>query len=93
MVKTTKTPLYVILAGLILLVIQTAMSQSAVPGQADIKYGYLQSEEGDATASGGKRFVDMRNGNSWICDWKRCTLEGRFPLEQVETKTQKEASR
>jgi len=86
-VKPTKTLLYVILAGLITLAIQAAMSQSTVVlAQSDIKYGYLQSEEGDATASGGKRFVDMRNGNSWICDWKRCTLEGRFPLEQVETK-------
>jgi len=82
----TKTSLYVITTALIVFGFHAGVPQSPIPAQSEVKYGYLQAEEGDATASGGKRFVDMRNGNSWICDWKRCILEGRFPLEQVETK-------
>jgi hypothetical protein len=77
---------YAILTGLVVLALPGVFSQPSVLAQSDVKYGYLQSEQGDATASGGKRFIDMRNGSSWICDWKRCILEGRFPLEQVETK-------
>jgi len=84
--KESNASFYVMLAGLIILTLHAFISQPPVMAQSDVKYAYLQSEEGDATASGGKRFVDMRNGNSWICDWKRCILEGRFPLEQVEGK-------
>lgn len=84
--KPSKALFYAMFAALLVLVLHAVISQPSVLAQTDVKYGYLQSEEGDATASGGKRFVDMRNGNSWICDWKRCILEGRFPLEQVEAK-------
>lgn len=84
--KSNNALFYVMLAGLLVLALHGAFSQPSVLAQSDIKYGYLQPEYGDATASGGKRFIDMRNGNSWVCDWKQCILEGRFPLEQVETK-------
>jgi hypothetical protein len=84
--KPSNALLYAMLIGLVVLALHGMFSQPSVLAQSDVKYGYLQSEEGDATASGGKRFIDMRNGNSWICDWKRCILEGRFPLEQAETK-------
>jgi len=84
--KPCKALFYLLFTGLVVLALHSAFSQPSVLAQSDIKYGYLQPEQGDATASGGKRFIDMRNGNSWICDWKRCILEGRFPLEQMETK-------
>jgi len=86
--KKIKSLLCLILTGIILLMLHAGFSQPPVFAQSDVRYAYLQSEEGDATASGGKRFIDMRNGNSWICDWKRCTLEGRFPLDQVVTNGQ-----
>jgi hypothetical protein len=85
--KLVKALLSLAAVELIVLALHSIVLQPPVFAQSDTRYGYLQSEEGDATASGGKRFVDMRNGNSWICDWKRCILEGRFPLEQVEVKT------
>ncbi len=86
MVKPSNALFYAMLSGLLVLALHGIFSQPSVLAQSDVKYGYLQSEAGDATASGGKRFIDMRNGNSWICDWKRCILEGRFPLEKIELK-------
>jgi len=49
-----------------------------------VEYSYLQPQAGDATESGSKRFIDMRNGNSWVCNLKHCVKEGTFHLNQIK---------
>ena len=66
------------------IIIHSLWQPSAVSAQAGIQYGYLQPQAGDATSSGGKQFIDMRNGNSWICDFRGCSLGGHFPFENIK---------
>lgn len=81
-------PLYLIVATLLLLAFRSLAQPPAVSSDAGASYSYLQPQAGEATESGSKRFIDMRTGGSWVCNWKHCVQEGRFPLEEI-TETSK----
>jgi hypothetical protein len=50
---------------------------------AGIRFGYLLPQAGN-TQRGGTHFIDVRNGNSWDCNYQNCKLDGGFPLEQIK---------
>ena len=79
-----RIPLYVVAATLLYSVLQSIVRPPVVLSETSIRYGYLQPQAGEATESGSKRFIDMRDGKSWICNWKSCVLEGQFPLKDTE---------
>jgi hypothetical protein len=79
----TKTILTLITLLLAAIALKPLFQPQSVGAQGGVGYNYLAPQAGDATPEGGKNFIDLRNGNSWICDFKGCKLEGRFPLEKT----------
>jgi len=57
--------------------------EQSVFAQSDLKFSYLSVQAGDATPTGGKEVIDMRNGNVWICDFRKCTPKGHYPFESI----------
>jgi len=47
------------------------------------RFSYLQVQAGDATRSGGKEVIDMRNGNIWVCIKGTCTRQEHLAFEQI----------
>jgi hypothetical protein len=77
-------PLYVIAVTLLLFTFRSFVQPPSVFSETGITYSYLQPQAGEATESGSKRFIDMRNGASWVCNWHHCVLEGQFPLQDIK---------
>jgi hypothetical protein len=78
----TKLLLTVIASALVVIAIRPLLHPEATSAQG-ISYAYLIPQAGDADTSGGKQFIDLRNGTSWICNFKGCRAEGRFTLEDT----------
>lgn len=70
----------VVLAGMLF---TYHLGQARVYADSSAKFSYLEAQAGTSN-SGGKHFIDLRNGNYWDCTTQACKLEGRFPLEQTD---------
>ncbi len=54
---------------------------SQVQAQASGQYGYLHPAE---DSQYGRRFIDMRNGNIWLCTMgQTCDRLGNYPIQMI----------
>ena len=79
----TKAVLTVIALLLAAVAIRPMFQPQPTFAQSGTSYAYLVPQAGDANMNGGKHFIDMRNGNLWMCDFKDCKVEGKFPFEKT----------
>ncbi len=83
----TKTVLTLVAVLLAMVALKPMFQPESVNAQMTVAgpppYAYLAPQAGDATADGGKHFIDLRNGKLWMCDFKGCTVDGRYPLEKT----------
>jgi hypothetical protein len=85
----TKTIITLIVLLLAVIAVNPFFHPTTAAAQSGVPYGYLQPQAGGARMNGEgmdrvKQFIDLRNGNSWVCDYQTCRLDGRFPLEKIK---------
>ena len=81
----TRILLTIIAVALSVIAIRPFFPTPTVSAQSNgVKYGYLAPLAVRGDDGMAERFLDYRTGSVWECSFSICSLNGRYPVEQIK---------